>query len=126
MGASTVVLLVMTSVVAVAVVVALVLVLRRRGTPTPAADPAPPAPPEPPPMSGLESALSRVTDRAGRPIREHIDAETAHVDDLRVPDDTGPLLRRALDHVSHADEPKPHPAPTPTADADERDTDEPA
>ena len=52
------------------------------------------------PMVGLESALSRVTDRSGRPIREHIDAEQQHVDDLRVPDDTGPLLRRALDHVA--------------------------
>jgi hypothetical protein len=51
------------------------------------------------PMTGLESALALVTDRHGRPIRERIDAESQHVDDLRVPDDTGPLLRRALDHV---------------------------
>ena len=51
------------------------------------------------PMIGLESALSQVTDRSGRPLREHIDAEQRHVDELRVPDDTGPLLRRALDHV---------------------------
>jgi hypothetical protein len=55
-------------------------------------------------MTGLESALEAVTDRSGRPIREHLDAETTHVDELRVPDDTGPLLRRALDHVSGADE----------------------
>lgn len=51
------------------------------------------------PMVDLESALARVTDRSGRPLREHIDAEQQHVDDLRVPDDTGPVLRRALDHV---------------------------
>ena len=55
--------------------------------------------PTPAPMSDLESALSHVTDSTGRPIRDHIDAETDHVDELRVPDDTGPLLRRALDHV---------------------------
>jgi hypothetical protein len=29
-----------------------------------------------------------------------LDAEEAHVDDLRDVDDTGPLLRRALDHVT--------------------------
>ena len=50
------------------------------------------------PMTGLESALAQVKDRSGRPIGERIEAE--HVDDLRVPDDTGPLLRRALDHVT--------------------------
>lgn len=53
------------------------------------------------PMTGLESALAQVKDRSGRPIGERIEAE--HVDDLRVPDDTGPLLRRALDHVRPAD-----------------------
>ena len=63
-------------------------------------------------MTGLESALAEVTDRDGRPIGERIDAETQHVDDLRIPDDTGPLLRRALDHVEH---PEPQPAP-PTND----------
>ncbi len=57
------------------------------------------APPAAVPMTGLESALAQVTDRTGRPIRDHIEAETQHVDNLRVPDDTGPLLRRALDHV---------------------------
>jgi hypothetical protein len=56
--------------------------------------------PEPPPMNDLEAALEKVTDSAGRPIRDRIDAETDHVEELRVPDDTGPLLRRALDHVA--------------------------
>ena len=50
-------------------------------------------------MNGLDSALAQVTDSTGRPIRDRIDAETEHVDELRVVDDTGPLLRRALDHV---------------------------
>ncbi len=67
-------------------------------------------------MSDLESALSQVTDSTGRPIKDHIDAETDHVDELRVPDDTGPLLRRALDHVAKpADEDAQAPDP---ADAD--------
>ena len=87
--------------VVVALVVLVVLALRRRSsvgaTTADTTDAAPP--PAAVPMTGLESALAQVTDRTGRPIREHIDAETQHVDDLRVPDDTGPLLRRALDHV---------------------------
>lgn len=55
--------------------------------------------PADPPMTGLESALAQVTGRDGRPIGERIEAEAGHVEELRVPDDTGPLLRRALDHV---------------------------
>lgn len=55
---------------------------------------------EPAPMNDLESALANVTDRDGRPIRDRIDAEAALVDELRVPDDTGPVLRRALDRVA--------------------------
>lgn len=51
-------------------------------------------------MTDLESALAKVTDRDGRPIREKIDAESIHVDPLRDPNDTGPLLRRALDSVA--------------------------
>jgi hypothetical protein len=105
-------------VVTVAAVVAIVPARRRRSTgPSvePAADhPRPSAPRGAPPMSGLESALARVTDRDGRPIGERLDAEAGHVDDLRVPDDTGPLLRRALDHVEHHD---PH---TEQADGDAR------
>jgi len=52
-------------------------------------------------MTDLESALAQVIDSAGRPIRDRIDAESDNVDHLRVPDDTGPLLRRALDHVAN-------------------------
>lgn len=78
-----------------------VLVLRGR-SPAPAAVMpvgATGPPPVDEPMTGLESALAQVSDRSGRPLREHIDAEQQHVDQLRVPDDTGPLLRRALDHI---------------------------
>ena len=55
-------------------------------------------------MEGLETALDQVTDRTGRNMRERIETTTA-IEDLRVPEDTGPILRRALDHVEH-----PHPA----------------
>ncbi len=87
------------------------------------------------PMTGLESALAEVTDREGRPIGDRIDAESGHVDELRVPDDTGPLLRRALDHVVHeptepaSNDPLPRPgpdAPVPDAPQDERDLGPPA
>jgi hypothetical protein len=98
-------------VVALVALIGAVLVMRRKSaatndgqepaagatsTPTPAA-------PGPEPMSDLESALAQVTDSTGRPIQDRIDAETDHVDELRVPDDTGPLLRRALDHVAKPD-----------------------
>lgn len=56
---------------------------------------------EPPaPMTGLESALAEAHDRTGRSLGECLANETDHVDPLRVPDDTSPLLRRALDHVA--------------------------
>lgn len=92
--------------------------LRRRSTST--SQPAPVVTAPPPvdaPMVGLESALSQVTDRSGRPLREYIDAEQQHVDDLRVPDDTGPLLRRALDHVEQPGPARDETAITPTNDA---------
>lgn len=88
--------------VVVVIVAAFVgIVLRRRSTAPAAVVPVVGVGPVPvdEPMTGLESALSRVTDRSGRPLREHIDAEQPHVDELRVPDDTGPLLRRVLDHI---------------------------
>jgi hypothetical protein len=85
---------------AAVVVVAVVNGRRRAGASSAGADDAPPVPVVAP-MTGLESALAQVTDRDGRPIRDRIDAEAGHVDDLRVPDDTGPVLRRALDHVEH-------------------------
>ncbi len=95
----------------IAIVVALILVVgvvafllsrRRAAIGPPAATSAPPAKVRPPdePMTGLESALAQVTDRNGKPIRDRIEAEAGHVDELRVPDDTSPLLRRALDHVA--------------------------
>lgn len=76
--------------------------------------------PEPAPMTGLESALAQVTDREGNPIRDRIEAESRHVDDLRVPDDTGPLLRRALDHV---EQPGERAAPRPDAAGESADAD---
>jgi hypothetical protein len=99
----------------IAVAIAAMVLLRRRGTRRGVTAVRPSRPPAPPaaPMTDLESALAKVTDRDGRPIRERIDAESVHVDPLRDPDDTGPLLRRALDSVadhddaSVADEPRP-------------------
>lgn len=108
-------------VVVVVVVVAAVLVSRRNAASP--AEPAPPATTHRPvapaaPMTDLESALAKVTDRDGRPIKERIDAESVHVDTLRDPDDTGPLLRRALDSVAHQDdEPDADDAAPPTSDA---------
>jgi hypothetical protein len=97
-----------TVVVAVVAAVVVAVVVRRRGGAA-APEQAPPEPsrraaPPATPMTDLESALARVTDRDGRPIREKIDAEKVHVDPLRDPDDTGPLLRRALDSVAHHDD----------------------
>ena len=96
------------AVVVIAVVATTVVVLRRRAAASiaatePGASARPAAPPAAP-MTDLESALAKVTDRDGRPIRERIDAESVHVDPLRDPDDTGPLLRRALDSVAHHDD----------------------
>lgn len=93
-------------VVVVIVVAAIVALSVSRGRSDSAADPVvlaqpPRIRPADEPMTGLESALAQVTDRAGRPIGDRIDAESGHIDELRVPDDTGPLLRRALDHVAH-------------------------
>ena len=56
-------------------------------------------------MTGLEVALDQVTDRSGKNMREKIETDT-EIDDLIVPDDTGPILRRALDNVEHT-EPAP-------------------
>lgn len=104
----------------IAAVVVIAIVLRRRNRAARAgalaSSPSRPVAAMTPPMTDLESALARVTDRDGRPIREKIDAESVHVDPLRDPEDTGPLLRRALDSVaSHDDQgvlPAP-PAPSP-------------
>jgi hypothetical protein len=101
-------------------IVAGVLMARRRSR-RQVAEPDEPvaAPAEAAPMTGLEAALERATDRTGRPLRDRLDAETAHVDDLRVPDDTGPLLRRALDHVGQPGEATGEaPDPTPPGETD--------
>jgi hypothetical protein len=100
------------AVVAVVVVLAVVAVVvmrsRRRPDSVPAPVRASPISPAAP-MVGLENALDQVTDRSGRPMREKIEHGTA-IDDLIIPDDTGPVLRRALDHVEHADHGAPQPA----------------
>ncbi|CAE7937870.1 unnamed protein product, partial [Symbiodinium sp. KB8] len=44
-------------------------------------------------------ALNKATDRTGSTMADRLDAEQDHVDQLRQTDDTGPLLRRALDSV---------------------------
>ena len=75
---------------------------------------------DPTPMTGLEVALDQVTDRAGRNMRDKIETDTA-IDDLIVPDDTGPILRRALDNV---EQPEPA-APAAPASAPDHPTDAP-
>jgi hypothetical protein len=96
-------------VVIVAVVVGIVgWVLWSRSRKAPAADPTEERASrvtDPTPMTGLEVALDQVTDRTGRNMRDKIESGTA-IDDLIVPDDTGPILRRALDNVEH-----PEPVP---------------
>lgn len=79
------------------------VLLRRRGRPDTEATTAPaPAPtrPDPAPMTGLDDALRQVADERGNTLGELIDAEAPLVDELRVTDDTGPLLRRVLDSVT--------------------------
>lgn len=80
-----------------------------------------------PPMTDLERALTQVTDRHGRPIGEAIDAEADHVAELRLPDDTGPVLQRALDEVAPppAARPPAAPAPAPPPAGDDEPTDDP-
>ena len=93
-------------IVAVIGVVGGILWSRSRTSPVP--DPTPERTSrvsDPTPMTGLEVALDQVTDRSGKNMREKIEAGTG-IDDLIIPDDTGPILRRALDNVEH-----PEPAP---------------
>ncbi|MEQ9162795.1 MAG: hypothetical protein RLN74_08810, partial [Ilumatobacter fluminis] len=93
------------AIIAVVVVVAIVVgvvVMRRRTASAPAPTPDPPTTPrtprpDPAPMTGLEDALNKATDRTGSTMADRLDAEQDHVDQLRQTDDTGPLLRRALD-----------------------------
>lgn len=107
---------VLAGVIVAAAIVAVVAVVATRRSSAPVASgdaadrpPASPRLPPPAPMTDLESALAQVIDREGRPIAERIEAEAVHVDPLRDPEDTGPLLRRALDSVAHHDdEPAAH------------------
>jgi hypothetical protein len=101
-------------VVVVVVLVALVgaaaaFVLSRRKSATAAGDSGPDASRSsiapPAPMTGLESALDQAMDRSGRNMREKIEAEADKVEELRASDDTGPILRRALDRVEHTEQP---------------------
>lgn len=101
-------------VVVAAIGIAFGLRRRSRSAQEPTAPPRP-ARPDPPPMTGLEDALAQVTDRSGTTMRDRLDAEADHVEQLRVTNDTGPLLRRALDQV----EPAPQaPGTDAAADAD--------
>jgi hypothetical protein len=105
-----VVVVVVVVIVLVAAVVAFALVGRRAGSPAddvavPAAPPPEPeraSRPDPEPMRGLEDALNRATDRSGATMAQRLDAEADKVEGFRERDDTGPLLRRALDRVNPA------------------------
>jgi hypothetical protein len=90
-------------VIGLAIVAGLWFILRGGRQPAPAAEPERPRPviSDNTPMTGLELALDQATDRSGRNMREKMEDGTG-IDDLRVPDDTGPILRRALDSVEQA------------------------
>lgn len=105
-----VVLVVIAVLVVLAGVVAMVVRSRRASAPTatqPAADATRSSIAPPAPMTGLESALDQAMDRSGRKMREKLEAEADIVDGLKSPEDTGPILRRALDRVEHAGEQPP-------------------
>ena len=120
----------MITVIVVAAVVAFVggalLARHRAGADTASAPEASPAPrpprPEPAPMTGLEEALNKATDRTGHTLADRLDGETDHVADLRHTDDTGPLLRRALDSVDRGHDDVP---PTDASADDTPGTDRP-
>ena len=87
-------------VVVLAVVVIAVVLSRRQRTPTETSDPMRPTRTAEPvvEMTGLESALNQI-EASGTPIRSELDSTSSRLDDVRIPDDTGPLLRRMLDDV---------------------------
>ena len=60
------------------------------------------------------SSLLDQVDREGRTIRDRLASGEAHLDALRQPDDTGPLLRRVLDEVAGADPPTTTRTPPPS------------
>lgn len=106
--------------VVVAIAVGVVMMRRKRAvtaapTPEPAVAPRT-ARPAPAPMTGLEEALNKATDRTGSTMADRLDAEQDHVDQLRQTDDTGPLLRRALDSVDRGHDAPVEGDPAPTAE----------
>jgi hypothetical protein len=107
-------------VVVVVLLVAAAIVIRRRRAAQAAKLPAPTRDTESlPPVHALDDALRTVesltdatgsslldqVDRDGRTIRDRLASGEAHLDSLRQPDDTGPLLRRVLDEVAGANPP---------------------
>jgi hypothetical protein len=118
-------------VVVIVVLVVVAIVVRRRRAAQAAKWPAPTRASESlPPVHALDDALRTVesltdatgsslldqVDRDGRTIRDRLASGEAHLDSLRQPDDTGPLLRRVLDEVAGAnpaDGDPPPPRPTP-------------
>lgn len=105
-------------IVAALAIAALIVIGRRRAAADAASSDSAPERDDPTPMTGLASALEQAIDSSGRPMSERLDDETPNVEDLRIPDDTGPLLRRALDHVvplPDDETPAPESGDTPTS-----------
>jgi hypothetical protein len=113
-------------VVVVVVLAVSAIVVRRRRAAHADKSPAPtPASESLPPVHALDDALRTVesltdatgsslldqVDRDGRTIRDRLASGEAHLDSLRQPDDTGPLLRRVLDEVAGANPAEDTPTP---------------
>jgi hypothetical protein len=119
------------AIVVVVVAIAVAVIIRKRRAAGADRPPAPSRTAEAlPPVHALDDALRTVesltdatgsslldqVDRDGRTIRDRLASGEAHLDSLRQPDDTGPLLRRVLDEVagaSPADGTLPPPPPAP-------------
>ena len=117
-------------IVIVVLAVGAIVIRRRRAAHEEDKWPAPsPATESLPPVHALDDALRTVesltdatgsslldqVDRDGRTIRDRLASGEAHLDSLRQPDDTGPLLRRVLDEVAGANPADDH-APPATPD----------
>jgi hypothetical protein len=116
-------------VIVIVVLAVAFIILRKRRAAKAARSPAPSRADESlPPVHALDDALRTVesltdatgsslldqVDRDGRTIRDRLASGEAHLDSLRQPDDTGPLLRRVLDEVAGASPAEPAlPPPTP-------------
>jgi hypothetical protein len=118
------------AIVVVIVVLAVAIIIRKRRAARDDQRPAPSRTAEAlPPVHALDDALRTVesltdatgsslldqVDRDGRTIRDRLASGEAHLDSLRQPDDTGPLLRRVLDEVAGASPPAAIPPPPPPA-----------